>query len=79
MKSLITPLLFVVLLATPLAAQTMATLLPTLTYPAMIEPSGPTRTTSPEAGTTLPTGASSTMNCATAATMPVCVLETQVK
>jgi hypothetical protein len=75
MKSIIASAFALALLSTPLAAQTMTVLLPTLTYPETVTvPSDPDRPGYPETGpVTSPTVAASTKDCDPAAPRSVCV------
>jgi hypothetical protein len=65
-----------VLLSSPLAAQTMTGLLPTLTYPETVTvPSDPDRPSYPETGpVAVPTVAASTKDCDAVAPGSVCMV-----
>lgn len=77
MKAVIAAVSSATLLASPLAAQTMTSLLPTLTYPETTTlPSDPDRPSYPEVGpVTVPTVTSSTKDCHLAGTGSVCMVK----
>ncbi len=77
MRSIVALAFAVTFLSTPLVAQTMTVLLPTLTYPETVTvPSDPDRPSYPETGpVTAPTVAASSKDCNAAAPKSVCVIE----